>query len=153
MEFNYLSSEEVVQKCRDVITSHLENSIYDEGALWYNEYGGIDRDDELSKKLVRFRDTEDFKIVTMINTDRSALFFKILPVKMKSRMVPFSGTQKTTNWDGYFIDAEQERQPELIVELNQLCLDKTSTMVNGWGMDSDENRVWLAPRLEMYLAC
>ena len=151
MEFNFLCSEEAEQKCRDVITSHLDNSIYDEGALWYNEYGRIDRDDELSKKLIRFRDTDDYKIVTMINPDRSALFFKILPVKMTSKMVPFSGSH---NWDGYFVDVEQQdRHTEWKQLMNQSCVDKTTKMVNGWGMDSDENRVWLAPRLEMYLAC
>ena len=156
MEFNLknsvqtkesFKSQEVVQKCRDVITSHLEDAIYNEGPIWYNEYGGIDRDNELSKKLVRFTETDDFRIVTMVNEDSRALFFKILPVKMTSRMVPFSGKG---NWDGYFIDSETVKNPDWIHLLNQLCREKTTKMVNGWGMDEDENRVWLAPRLEMY---
>ena len=144
-----MNSQEVMQNCRDIITRHLGNSIYDEGSLWYDEYGRIDRDDELSKKLVRFYDTDDYRIVTMINEDSSALFFKILPVKMTSKMVPFSGKK---NWDGYFIDAGSAKNPDWIHSLNQLCREKTTEMVNGWGMDEDENRVWLAPRLEMYLA-
>lgn len=142
-------SQEVVQKCRDMITSQLEDAIYEEGPIWYNEYGGIDRDDELSKQLVRFTETDDFRIVTMINEDSSALFFKILPVKMTSRMVPFSGKR---NWDGFFIDSETVKNPDWIQALNQLCRGKTTVLVNGWGMDEDENRVWLAPRLEMYLS-
>ena len=154
LEGLYLSSLDVEEKCRDIIISYLENSIYDEGAIWYNEYCGIDRDDELDKKLINFRSTDDFKIVTMINTDHSALFFKIIPVKMRSRMTPFLGTQTTTNWDGYFIDVEREPaiKQELIQQLNQSCVNNTTQIVNGWGMDSDENYVQLTPRLEMYLA-
>jgi hypothetical protein len=139
---NALFSPDVEEKCRDILTRHLENSIYEEGAIWYNEYGRIDRDDELSKKLVRFGSADDFRIVTMIT--EAALFFKILPAKRK---IPFVGT---TNWDGYFLDVVAK--PESTEKLNQLCVHNATEMVNGWGMDEDENRVWLAPRLEMYLA-
>lgn len=144
-----MGSQEVMQNCRDIITRHMYNSIYEEGSLWFNEYARIERDDELSQKLVRFRETDDFRIVTMIDSDSGALFFKVLPFKMTSKMVPFSGKK---NWDGFFIGADQDQKQKLIQVLNQLCRGKTTKMVNGWGMDEDENRVWLAPRLEMYLA-
>ena len=146
---SYLSSPDVLKICLDIIIRHLDNSINEEGSIWYNEYGRIDRDDELSKKLVRYTSTDDFRLVTMINTDCTALFFKILPAKKKT---PFSGIQTTMNWDGYFVDMNATIKPELIQLLNQSCVGKTTEMVNGWGMDSEENVVWLAPRLEMYLA-
>ena len=138
-----LDSQEVVQKCRDLITRHLDNSIYDEGSPWYNEYYGR----ELSKS-----DTDDFKIITMLNTDHTALFFKILPAKKK---VSFSGTKATTNWDGFFTDVERDSCNELIQKLNQSCRDKNTKMVNGvngWGIDKDEKRVWVAPKFGMFLA-
>ena len=156
---SFLSSPNAVKKCRDMVIKHLEDSIYDEGALWYNEYGRVDRDDELSKKLIQFRSTDDFRVVTMTNQDRSALFFKILPIKMTKKMVPFLGTQNTRNWDGFFIDVERNTattQPELaqlITRLNQSCIGNATEMSNGWGVDPEtENLVWLAPRIEMYLA-
>lgn len=144
--------------CREMIISHMEDSIFDEGSAWRNEYGGIDRDNELPKKLVRFHSSDDFEVIMMSHTDSGALFFKILPAKMPKRMIPFTSTETTKNWDGYFIDVERNpgrtlpEKTQMITELNQACATKSTVMVNGWGMDSEENRVRMTPRLEMYLS-
>lgn len=147
---SFLTSPHVVKKCRDMVVSYLDGMIYDQAALWCNEYGRIDPDGELNRRLIHFTSIDDFRVVTMINDDRSAIFFKILPVKMISTMVPFLGNHNTKNWDGYFIDAERVQDN---AHLDQLCVRNSTDVINGGEMDIETGDiVWVAPRIEMHFA-
>ena len=147
---SFLTSPNMVKKCIDMVISHLDIVIYERACLWNNEYGRIDPDGELNKRLIHFTSIDDFRVVTMINDDRSAIFFKILPVKTISTMVPFLGNRNTKNWDGYFIDTERIQAN---AHLDQLCLGNATEIINGGEMDIETgNIVWVAPRIEMHFA-
>ena len=157
---SYLSFPHIVNKCRKMIINYLDDTIYDGCGVWDNEYGRIDPDDELNSKLVKYTSIDDFFVVTMINHEKTALYFKILPKGSTSLNCIFLSNKNPSNWDGYFFDAERnsivmsdEECIPILKDLDKICIYKSTEMMNGWGSTIwNDLPVWTYPRIEMYLS-
>ena len=157
---SYISYPHIVNKCRQMIINYLDDTIYDGGCVWDNEYGRIDPDDELNSKLVKYTSIDDFFVVMSPNIEKTALYFKILPKGSTSLNCAFLRNKNPSNWDGYFFDIErnstimsEEESIPILKDLNMACIYKSTEMINGWGAANwGDPPIWTYPRIEMYLS-
>jgi hypothetical protein len=157
---SYINFPHIVEKCRKMIINYLDDTIYDGGCVWDNEYGRIDPDDELNSKLVKYTSIDDFFVVTSLNKEKTALYFKILPKGSTKENCTFLSNKNPSNWDGYFFDAERnsiimpdEESIPFLEDLNKTCRYKSTEMMNGWGAANwGDPPIWTFPRIEMYLS-
>jgi hypothetical protein len=157
---SYISFPHIVDKCRKMIINYLDDTIYDGGCVWNNEYGRIDPDDDLNSKLVKYTSIDDFFVVMSLNMEKTALYFKILPKGSTSLNCAFLRNKNPSNWDGYFFDIErnstimsEEEITPILKDLNMACIYKSTEMINGWGaVNWEDPPIWTYPRIEMYLS-
>ena len=157
---SYISFPHIIDKCRKMIINYLDDTIYDGGCVWDNEYGRIDPDDELNLKLVKYTSVDDFFVVMMLNMEKTALYFKILPKGSTKENCTFLSNKNPLNWDGYFFDTERnsiimpdEESIPFLEDLNKTCIYKYTEMINGWGfVNLEDPPIWTYPRIEMYLS-
>lgn len=113
----YLKSK----KCYQQITHYMTDLIEDGNNWWHNEYGRIDPEHELSKKL-----PQDFLIVTHYEYD--VLYFKILPKDACYENCEFFHDifHKTRVYDGYFRNENKNNLSKN--QLDNMCIGSTSNI-------------------------
>ena len=104
-----LQSEITREKCTNMITSYLETLMYDEGAVWKNEYGRIDPTNELSTTLPKYTSTDEFFVALHPSVIGDVMYYKILPIGATEDNCAF--LRNPDKYDGYFVD-ENANVPE-----------------------------------------
>ena len=122
-----LSSAYLKSKCYQEIIDYMTDLIEDGNNWWHNEYGRIDPEHELSKKLPNFNSPEDFLIVTHYEYD--VLYFKILPKGACYENCKFFHNifHKTKIYDGYFRN-ENKNNNLSKNQLDNMCTGSTSNI-------------------------
>lgn len=151
LQRNYLASPYIVSRCRDCIVNYLDDTIYDGGCIWLNEYGRIDPDDDLDPKLTKYETVSDFFVVTKCHPDKEAVFFKVLPKGATPENCSFLSRKNQTNWDGYFTDDTRvDYEDDRLKKFDKLCWSGTEDHREGFGYTEN---TFEGPRFIMHLVC
>jgi hypothetical protein len=136
---DYINSKEVLQDCRDEITTYLSGFIDDGCSCWHNEYGRIDADDELEVKTHNYTSTSEFCIeLYYIN---NVIYYKVLPKDLSI------DKNKIIKYDGYFLDKDNETGNLSKEDLDQLCNFETDKILR-----FDMNDQIVDKRISMYFS-
>jgi len=123
----YFNSNTVLHRCLKEITQHMTNLIEEGNTCWHNEYGRIDPEHELSKRLPNYNSEEDFIVIS--HYDYDVLYFKILPKGACYENCKFFHNifHKTRIYDGYFRN-ENKNNNLSKNQLDDMCIGSTSNI-------------------------